>query len=56
MEEKKEHVCFNCGQSENNAPLVGLTYKGNPNWVCTMCLPQVIHHLENVIEKLDVSK
>lgn len=57
MEEKKEqHVCFNCGQSENTAPLVSLTYKGKPQWVCTQCLPQVIHHLENVISKLEAAK
>jgi MinD superfamily P-loop ATPase len=36
-------VCFNCGADEDHAPLVPVRTKGTSTWVCTHCLPALIH-------------
>lgn len=36
-------VCFNCGTDEDNAPLLPVRTKGQSTWVCTRCLPALIH-------------
>lgn len=35
--------CFNCGQSEMDYPLLPCRQKGESVWVCTKCLPALIH-------------
>jgi len=35
--------CFLCSTGEDNAPLVPLRHKGQSQWVCTRCLPTLIH-------------
>ncbi|MDO8986656.1 MAG: 4Fe-4S binding protein [Coriobacteriia bacterium] len=35
--------CFNCGASEDAAPLLPVRTKGDSTWVCTRCLPALIH-------------
>ncbi len=57
MEEKqKTHYCLNCQRSENEIPLVNLTYSGRQEWVCSQCLPLLIHHIEKLKDKLDADK
>jgi Na+-translocating ferredoxin:NAD+ oxidoreductase RNF subunit RnfB len=36
-------VCFNCGSDEDHAPLLPVRTKGTSTWVCTRCLPALIH-------------
>ena len=36
-------TCFNCGTDEDNAPLLPVRHKGRSEWVCTRCLPALIH-------------
>mgnify|MGYP002398557496 CR=1 FL=1 len=36
-------VCFNCGTDEDHAPLLPVRTKGESAWVCTRCLPALIH-------------
>jgi len=36
-------VCFNCGTDEDHAPLLPVRTKGTSTWVCTHCLPALIH-------------
>jgi len=36
-------VCFNCGTDEDHAPLLPVRTKGQSTWVCTRCLPSLIH-------------
>jgi len=47
MAEKKANYiaqhCFNCGASEDEAPLLPVRTKGDSTWVCTRCLPALIH-------------
>ncbi len=35
--------CFNCGTSEDERPLLPVRTKGTSTWVCTRCLPSLIH-------------
>jgi NAD-dependent dihydropyrimidine dehydrogenase PreA subunit len=36
-------VCFICGTSEDDAPLLPVRTRGTSTWVCTRCLPTLIH-------------
>ena len=36
-------VCFNCGSDEDHAPLLPVRTRGTSTWVCTRCLPSLIH-------------
>ena len=48
---QETHICLNCGRSENQAPLVSLRFAGNPNWICTQCLPTLIHKPQMLADK-----
>lgn len=36
-------VCFKCGTSEDDRPLLPVRTQGTSTWVCTHCLPALIH-------------
>jgi len=44
--------CVNCGSSEQEVPLVVLRYAGESQWICSGCLPVLIHRPEQLIGKL----
>ncbi len=44
--------CLNCNISESEIPLVNLNYNGKPAYICSRCLPLLIHHPEQLIGKL----
>jgi len=35
--------CFRCDTGEDEAPLVPIRHRGQSLWVCTRCLPALIH-------------
>lgn len=35
--------CFRCGTTEDAAPLLPVRTQGTSTWVCTRCLPTLIH-------------
>lgn len=35
--------CFSCGCGEGERPLLAVRSKGESLWVCTRCLPKLIH-------------
>jgi Fe-S-cluster-containing hydrogenase component 2 len=35
--------CFRCGTDEDHAPLMPVRTQGTSTWVCTRCLPSLIH-------------
>jgi NAD-dependent dihydropyrimidine dehydrogenase PreA subunit len=35
--------CFRCGDDENEVPVLPVRYQGKSTWVCTRCLPTLIH-------------
>ena len=44
--------CLNCDRTEQETPLVALKYAGRETWVCPQCLPVLIHHAEQLADKL----
>lgn len=54
MSEKKVvRVCLNCNADENHMPLVNLVYAGKAVYICSKCLPVLIHEPQMLIGKLD---
>ncbi|MTI81923.1 MAG: ferredoxin [Firmicutes bacterium] len=45
--QKEGHIqiqeCFNCDNTEMDAPLIPCRKEGESLWVCTKCLPALIH-------------
>jgi ferredoxin len=35
--------CFLCGEDDQRAPLMPVRRRGKSEWVCTHCLPRLIH-------------
>jgi hypothetical protein len=52
-ETQKINHCLNCNISENEIPLVNLVYTGKQAFICSSCLPLLIHHPQKLIGKLD---
>ncbi|MGA3287392.1 MAG: hypothetical protein ABSD46_08195 [Bacteroidota bacterium] len=45
--------CLNCKQSERETPLLHLRYNGDELWICSQCLPTLIHAPQKLIGKLE---
>lgn len=45
-------ACLNCGRSETIIPLVSLRFKGQQAWICSQCLPTLIHKPQQLADKL----
>ena len=45
-------TCLNCGSSETGVPLVAIRFNGEENWICSQCLPILIHKSHQLTEKL----
>ena len=44
--------CLNCNRTENQIPLVTLRYQGEAAFVCSQCMPVLIHQPEMLVGKL----
>ncbi|MCB8923126.1 MAG: hypothetical protein H6662_16180 [Ardenticatenaceae bacterium] len=44
--------CLNCNRPETEAPLVSLRYMGQAAWICSQCLPVLIHKPQQLVGKL----
>ena len=40
--------CLNCGRSEKDIPLISARYAGDQLWICSSCLPILIHKPERL--------
>ncbi len=47
------YICLNCQRSETEIPLVALRHDGQQAWICSQCLPILIHHPQRLAGKLD---
>jgi len=45
-------TCLNCNRPETIVPLVALRFKGQSAWICSQCLPILIHKPQQLAEKL----
>ncbi len=46
------YVCLNCERPETATPLVVLRYNGSQAWICSQCLPVLIHQPQRLIGRL----
>jgi hypothetical protein len=46
------HHCLSCERPETAVPLVSLRYAGQAAWICSQCLPTLIHHPEKLTGRL----
>jgi len=51
-EAKTLYQCLNCGRAETDIPLVSLRYAGSQAWICSQCLPTLIHQPQQLAGKL----
>jgi len=42
-DQTQEKKCISCERSEQVVPLVAITFAQNGTWICTQCLPTLIH-------------
>ncbi len=49
---KVELNCVNCGASEMEVPLISARYDGGQHWICSGCLPILIHKPEQLVGTL----
>lgn len=52
MEENSGLSCVNCERSEAQAPLLAVRFNGEQSWICSQCLPVLIHHPQRLTGKL----
>ena len=45
-------VCLNCGRSAEETPLLSLTFRDEELHICPQCLPILIHHPEQLKDRL----
>jgi hypothetical protein len=45
-------TCFNCNRSEQDVPLLTLTFQDKPLFICPQCLPALIHKPHAIAAKL----
>jgi hypothetical protein len=50
---KSELHCLNCEQSERETPLLHLHFNGDEKWICSQCLPTLIHAPQKLVGKLE---
>ena len=51
------HQCINCQRDDTIIPLVSIRFSQIPTWICTQCLPTLIHdpaRLESKFRNMDV--
>jgi hypothetical protein len=49
---KSELHCLNCERSERETPLLHLHYNGEELWICSQCLPTLIHAPQKLAGKI----
>ncbi len=45
-------TCLNCQRPESVVPLVSLRYQSAPGWICSQCLPILIHKPQQLAGRL----
>jgi hypothetical protein len=47
-----EHKCINCERTDEQIPLLHLSFKGEAKYICTQCFPILIHKIHLLADKL----
>ncbi len=45
-------VCLNCNRTDQQVPLIHLTFNGGPKHICAQCFPILIHKIHLLADKL----
>lgn len=45
------NTCISCERAEDIVPLVSITFAKNATWICTQCLPTLIHDPNKLVGK-----
>jgi hypothetical protein len=45
-------ACLNCERTDKQTPLISLQYESRQAWICPQCLPALIHHADELEDKL----
>ena len=52
-ESSNDLYCLNCKRPETVIPLVSLRYSGRQEWICSQCLPILIHNPQRLAGRLN---
>jgi hypothetical protein len=44
--------CLSCDRTDKDIPLLAVKYAGHDAWICPQCLPVLIHHSDQLADKL----
>lgn len=47
-----ELACINCNRTDQQVPLLHLTFKGDTKHICAQCFPILIHKIHLLADKL----
>jgi hypothetical protein len=47
-----QSTCFNCGNDEQQTPLISLRFQGEGWYICPQCMPALIHNPQRLAGKL----
>jgi len=53
MNDDNFNICISCERPENVVPLVSITFAKNATWICTQCLPTLIHDPNKLTGKFE---
>jgi hypothetical protein len=45
-------ACLNCSRTDEQVPLLNLTFKEESKYICAQCLPILIHKVHLLADKL----
>ena len=52
MNEQNEKVCLNCNRTDEQIPLITLTFKSDAKYICAQCFRVLIHKIHLLADKL----
>ena len=52
MTDQNTLQCLNCDTPETQIPLLNLRYDGKEGWICSQCIPVLIHKPHELAGKL----
>lgn len=47
-----EMKCLNCGKTDQQVPLLHLTFRDETKYICAQCFPIMIHKIHLLADKL----
>jgi hypothetical protein len=52
MSEQNKKTCLNCERTDEQIPLLQMSFKNEAKYICPQCLPILIHKTHTLAEKL----